>query len=209
MQDIPWLLFLVTSVVIIVTPGQDLILVMSRAIAQGAGAGVATAGGVGSGLLVHTMLATLGVGAIVQASEWLFIAMKAVGAMYLLYLGINLLRTRHADITLHPGGGRSGLRLYLDGAISNIANPKIAIFYFAFLPQFVPAGTSEPTTTIGILGAGFALLTFIIKALLGIFAGRLSGWLRRGHGRLLTVYRFSGLMLIGLGLRLAMEVRRT
>ncbi|MGB7181855.1 MAG: LysE family translocator [Burkholderiaceae bacterium] len=208
MQDISWLIFFLTSVVIIITPGQDLILVMSRAITRGAAAGVATAAGVGTGLMAHTVLATLGVGAIVQASEWLFFAMKILGALYLLYLGITLLRTRSADVAIASDVRRSVFKLYLDGAISNMANPKIAIFYFAFLPQFVPPGADNTTGLIFLLGASFALLTFLIKAPVGIFAGRLSGWLRENPNRLLIVYRLSGLMLIGLGLRLATEVRQ-
>ena len=86
MIDVSWLFFLVASVAVILTPGQDMILVMSRSIAQGALAGVVTAAGVSTGLLLHTVLATLGVGAIVQASEVLFLAMKVVGAVYLLSL---------------------------------------------------------------------------------------------------------------------------
>lgn len=86
MSDIAWWLFIVTSFVIIATPGQDMILVMTRSIAQGAAAGVATAAGVSVGLLGHTILATLGLGALLRTSEWLFVALKLVGAAYLMTL---------------------------------------------------------------------------------------------------------------------------
>ena len=92
--EVSWLLFIATSLVIIITPGQDMVLVMSRSIAQGASAGVATAAGVSVGLIGHTILATLGLGAILLASEWLFTALKLVGAAYLIYIGISLLRTK-------------------------------------------------------------------------------------------------------------------
>ena len=92
MIDATWLLFTVASLALIATPGQDMILVMSRSVAQGAAAGVVTAAGVSVGLLGHTVLATLGLGAILRTSEWLFVALKFVGAAYLLYLGIGLLR---------------------------------------------------------------------------------------------------------------------
>ena len=90
MIDASWLVFVVASLVLIATPGQDMILVMSRSVAQGASAGVVTAAGVSVGLVGHTVLATLGLGAILRTSEWLFIALKLVGAAYLVYLGIGL-----------------------------------------------------------------------------------------------------------------------
>src|SRR5258708_6854023 len=100
MVEASWLLFVVASLVLIMTPGQDMILVMSRSVAQGAAAGVATAAGVSVGLLGHTVLATLGLGAILRTSEWLFLALKLVGAAYLLYLGIGLLLTKQGDLAL-------------------------------------------------------------------------------------------------------------
>ena len=90
MFEVTWLLFIVASLVLIVTPGQDMILVMSRSIARGSAAGVATAAGVSVGLVGHTILATLGLGAILRTSEWLFVALKLAGAAYLVYLGIQI-----------------------------------------------------------------------------------------------------------------------
>src|SRR5262249_38089878 len=126
MQEISWWLFVATSLILIATPGQDMILVMSRSVAQGAAAGVATAAGVSLGLVGHTVLATLGLGALLRASEWLFVALKLVGAAYLIYLGIGLLRTGRADLELASTARRSLPRLFMDGALSNLSNPKIA-----------------------------------------------------------------------------------
>ena len=95
LTEVAWSLFVLTSLVVIATPGQDMLLVMSRSIAQGPAAGVVTAAGVGAGLLGHTVLATLGLGAVLTASEWAFVALKVVGAAYLVWLGIGLLRTRY------------------------------------------------------------------------------------------------------------------
>ncbi len=203
--DISWLLFVIASVAVILTPGQDMVLVMSRSISQGAFAGVATAAGVSTGLLLHTVLATLGVGAIVMASEVLFFAMKIAGALYLLYLGVSLLRLNSTDLHTKDSARRSTWKLYCDGVFSNVANPKIAIFYFAFLPQFVLPGADKPTAAIFILGACFAALTFVIKGPAGYFSGHLSNWFRRKPAGLLAIYRVSGLTLIGLGVRLALE----
>jgi threonine/homoserine/homoserine lactone efflux protein len=207
MSDVAWLLFVLVSLVLIVTPGQDMILVMSRSIAQGSAAGVATAAGVSVGLVGHTILATLGLGAILRTSEWLFIALKLVGAAYLVYLGIGLLRAKAHEIEVAGGAPRSLWRLFFDGALSNIANPKIAIFYFAFLPQFVPPGATQPTLVVFVLGLVFAGLTFLVKGPVGLGAGLLSGWLRSRPKVLARIYRTSGAVLIGLGLKLAFERR--
>ena len=137
MIDASWLLFVVASLLLIVTPGQDMILVMSRSVAQGAAAGVVTAAGVSVGLAGHTLFATLGLGAILRTSEWLFVALKLVGAAYLLYLGFGLLRTRQESLALGSLPPRPLGKLFFDGAFSNLSNPKVAVFYFAFLPQFV------------------------------------------------------------------------
>ncbi|MGQ0511860.1 MAG: LysE family translocator [Betaproteobacteria bacterium] len=202
-----WLLFIAASLALIAVPGQDMILVMSRSVAQGVAAGVTTAAGVSTGLLGHTVLATLGLGAILRTSEWLFVALKLVGAAYLLYLGIGLLLTKRAQLELGSGARRSLPRLFLDGALSDLTNPKIALFYFAFLPQFVSPGAENPTLTVFALGVAFAGLTFLVKGPVGVFAGALSGWLRARPAVLLWVNRASGAILVGLAARLAMERR--
>jgi threonine/homoserine/homoserine lactone efflux protein len=98
-------------------------------------------------------------------------------------------------------------KLFVDGAISNLSNPKIAIFYFAFLPQFVSPSAQYPTLTVFALGLAFAGLTFVVKAPVGIFAGRLSNWLRARPNVLTWVFRSSGAVLVALGVRLAFERR--
>jgi threonine/homoserine/homoserine lactone efflux protein len=208
MPEATWLLFIVASLVLIATPGQDMLLVMSRSVAQGPVAGIATAAGVSAGLVGHTVLATLGLGALLRASALLFVALKLAGAAYLIYLGIGLLRTRNAQLQVGSASGRSMARMFADGALSNIANPKIAIFYFAFLPQFVLPNAARPTLTIFVLGLMFALLTFVVKGPVGLFAGMLSGWLRSRPHALLWLYRSSGAILLGLGIRLALERRQ-
>lgn len=202
------ILFIVTSLVLIITPGQDLILVMSRSISQGWKAGVATAAGVSVGLFGHTILSTLVLGALLLASEILFTMMKLAGAVYLLYLGIKQFLSSNADFDI------SGLpeiplqKMFFHGALSNISNPKIAIFYFAYLPQFVPAGIENPTLRLFILGVAFALLTFLVKGPIGYGAGRLSNWLRTRPKVVNWINRANGVVLVGLGLRLAFERRK-
>lgn len=207
MIEAQWLLFLVASVAVIVTPGQDMLLVMSRTVTHGTRAGLATAAGVSLGLVGHTLLATIGLGAVLRASEWLFTAIKLAGAAYLLYLGAQLLLTRSASIGAAGSAPRALARLLLTGAASNLGNPKIAVFYFAFLPQFVAGDASRPTLTIFVLGLVFAALTFLIKGPVAVFAGGLSAWFRSRPAALIWLYRCSGLVMVGLAVRLALARR--
>lgn len=207
MIEAHWILFVVASVVLIATPGQDMILVMSRSITHGTRAGVAAAAGVSLGLVGHSVLATLGLGALLRASEWLFVAMKLVGAAYLVYLGLQLIFTKSATLASNVSGSRSAWRHFADGAASNVSNPKIAIFYFAFLPQFVTPGASHPTLTVLVLGLLFAALTFVIKGPVAVFAGRLSTWFRSRPSALVALHRASGVVLVGLAVRLALARR--
>ena len=207
MFEVTWLLFIVASLVLIVTPGQDMILVMSRSIARGSAAGVATAAGVSVGLVGHTILATLGLGAILRTSEWLFVALKLAGAAYLVYLGIQLIRAAKHELAVSADAPHSLWRLFFDGALSNVSNPKIAVFYFAFLPQFVLPGATQPTLSVFVLGLVFAGLTFLVKGPVGLGAGLLSGWLGSRPKVIAWLHRTSGAVLIGLGLKLAFERR--
>lgn len=207
MIEAQWLLFLLASVVVIATPGQDMLLVMSRSITHGTRAGLATAAGVSVGLLGHTVLATAGLGAILRASEWLFTAIKLVGAAYLLFLGAQLLLTKSATIAAGATAPQPLARQFLTGAASNITNPKIAVFYFAFLPQFVARDAGQPTLTILVLGVAFAALTFLIKGPVAVFAGRLSSWFRSRPVALVWLFRCSGIVMVGLAVRLALSRR--
>jgi threonine/homoserine/homoserine lactone efflux protein len=145
---------------------------------------------------------------LLRTSEWLFIALKLLGAAYLVYLGLTLLRTGSSELLVQAAPRRSLSRLFVDGAISNVSNPKIAVFYFAFLPQFVLPEATHPTLSVFALGLVFAALTFLVKGPVGFFAGLLSGWLRSRPGVLVGLYRSSGAVLIALGVKLAFE-RRT
>lgn len=207
MTEANLILFLLASLLVIITPGQDMILVMSRSLTQGSAAGVATAAGVSTGLLIHTVLTALGLGAILQASELLFFIFKLCGATYLIYLGVKLLRTDSVQLNVLAGSNKSLKRLFFQGALSNLSNPKIAVFYFAFLPQFISSGAQHPTFYLLGLGTAFAVLTFVVKGPMGFFAGYLSRWLLARQSVLRWMYRTSGIVLMGLGLKLAFERR--
>ena len=182
-----------------------MVLVLSRGMTQGAKAGMATAGGVSVGLLGHTMLAALGLGALLLSSDLLFTIFKYIGAVYLTYLGFRLILTRVSRLEIAGSSEKPLKRLFVEGALSNISNPKITIFYFAFLPQFLSVDVKDPASYLIGLGIGFALLTFLVKAPIGFFAGIASKWVQNRPLVLKAINRVSGIVLIGLGAKLAFE----
>jgi threonine/homoserine/homoserine lactone efflux protein len=205
MIEVNWLLFVATSLVLIVTPGQDMILVMSRSISHGAAAGFATATGVCSGLVVHTVVAALGLGALIRASESLYLALQFTGAGYLAYLGLQLLRAPQGPLAISGTAPKRPARMFFDGALSNLCNPKIIVFYLAFLPQFVAPGASHTGLSLFVLGLVFAMLAWMVKAPLGVGAAALTGWLRSHPQSLVWLFRASGAVLLGLGLQMALQ----
>ncbi|MDJ0956857.1 MAG: LysE family translocator [Arenicellales bacterium] len=207
MNESQLVLFVLTSLVVILIPGQDMVLVMSRGITQGAKAGIVTAAGVSVGLLGHTILAALGLGALLMASELLFSILKYLGATYLVYLGVRLIFSRTNEFEITESNHMSFRKLFMEGSLSNISNPKVTIFYFAFLPQFISTDIHNPTFYLLALGVSFSILTFVVKAPIGFFAGMASVWVRSRPIVVKLINRVSGTVLIGLGAKLAFEQR--
>lgn len=199
--------FVLTSLAVILIPGQDMVLVMSRGIAQGAKAGIVSALGVSIGLLGHTVLAAFGLGALLMASELIFTILKYLGASYLVYLGIRLIFRQSSEFEINNPTAKTFKKLFLEGSLSNMSNPKVTIFYFAFLPQFISADIPHPTYYLLALGISFSLLTFLVKAPVGYFAGIASARIRSRPIVIKLINRISGTVLIGLGVKLVFEQR--
>ena len=200
--------YVLASLALIATPGQDMLYVISRSLAQGRLAGVCSAVGVCLGILVHTALAALGVGAILLASEALFLALKLVGAAYLVYLGIRLMFDRGGARTAYGALQALAPRaLVWQGILSNVTNPKIVLFFFAFLPQFVDPASATPTRDLAFLGVLYALMALPVKVGVGLAAGTFSARVLRSPQTLAWVNRASGGVLVALGLRLAATER--
>lgn len=196
-------LYVAASLALIATPGQDMIYVVTRSLAQGRLAGVCSALGVCAGILVHTALAALGVGAILHASETLFLAVKLVGAAYLVYLGARMLLAASASAELQAQGPPLSARaLFWQGMVSNVTNPKIALFFFAFLPQFVDAASPHATRELVLLGVLYAALALPVKAGVALAAGSLGESVLRRPGALAWMNRACGAVLVALGVRL-------
>ena len=208
-MDTPALgLYVAASLALIATPGQDMLYVITRSLAQGRFAGVCSAVGVCIGILVHTALAALGVGAILMASEALFVALKLVGAAYLIYLGTRLILGRDgARLEGEATGRHSPASLVWQGVLSNVTNPKIVLFFFAFLPQFVDPSSAHPTRDLVFLGVLYAAMALPVKVGVGLAAGTLSKRALNSPRALTWINRVSGGVLVLLGLRLATAQR--
>ena len=177
-------------------------LVISRSIAMGRKAGMATISGVSSSLVLHSVLVAFGLGALLQTSEFLFSTMKIIGALYLLYLGVKTFTAKPPQIDIDESSKVPVQRLFLEGLISNLCNPKVIVFYIAFLPQFIAADNQHPTETLLMLGIVFAVITFFLIGGIGLLAGTASSWLRQNQSVQSLLNRISGIILIGFAIRL-------
>ncbi|HEX5691231.1 MAG TPA: LysE family translocator [Roseiflexaceae bacterium] len=209
MFDLPSLtLFVVASWVLIITPGPDSLYVLTRSIAQGKQAGIVSALGVTVGIFVHTLAAAFGLAVVLQTSALAFLVVKYAGALYLLYLGVRTLKDR-SSLSLAPDHKSRQLRkLFGQGVLSNVTNPKIALFFLAFLPQFVHPENGHAALQMLILGAIFAFFGVTYLSALAYGAGQIGALFAR-NPRLLKPLRWAtGTVFIGLGLRLAFAERR-
>lgn len=203
------LAFLAASVLVTLAPGPDNLMVLSLGISRGRAAGVGFGLGCAVGCATHTLWATLGIGALVLASEAAFTALKLAGAAYLIYIGV--LSWRHAGaaaMTRIDGGGGEPLRLYLQrGFIANAINPKVAVFFLAFLPQFADPARGPLWPQMLLLGLLFAAQTVVIFGGIGWFAGRIGTRLQRQPRIGFWLDRVAAAVFIGLALRLATAQR--
>ncbi|BBB49790.1 LysE family translocator [Pelolinea submarina] len=201
------LLFCLAAWALILTPGPDMIYVITRGIGQGRSAGLLSAAGVTSGILVHTLLAALGIAVVLQTSELAFMLVKYLGAFYLIYLGVKTILARGQ---LALGQTNAPIRkqaLYSQGLLSNVFNPKVALFFWAFLPQFIVGEPSSITLPLIGLGLIFALFTFTFLSLVGYFSGHIGVWLNERPGINANMRWITGSVMIGLGVRLALTKR--
>lgn len=203
-HDFP--VFLITGILLNLTPGPDTFYILGRSLAQGRGAGVASALGIGAGALVHTLAAALGLSALIAASATAFLAVKLAGALYLIYLGARMLRTRTAASASIPTGFASSgfAAVFRQGLITNVLNPKVALFFLAFMPQFIAAESETKFAAFLTLGLCFVVTGTLWCLALAWFASLLGDRLRGSPSFASTLNRLAGALFIALGLRLAM-----
>ena len=202
------LLFLTASLVVIVAPGPDNILVLTRGVTLGRRAALVSAAGASVGLVTHSVFAAAGLSVLLARSSAAFSVVKYVGAAYLIYLGVRALLDRERFVP-ERGAAPVGLwSVFVQAVASNVLNPKIAVFFLAYLPQFAGPATGGTAPRLLALGLTFALLTWVIFSVIALFSGTFGAWLRN-RSRIGTYLGWlTGSVLIGLGLRLALPERR-
>ena len=210
MPDTPQLLiFIAAGWLLNLTPGPDVLYIVSNALKSGVRAGMVAALGIVSGCFVHVLAAALGVGALLATSATAFTVLKWVGAAYLVWMGVKLLTQGGSSVVPVPGtvvGQPESLgRIFRRGFLTNVLNPKVALFFLAFVPQFIAPGTENKVTAFLLLGLLFNLnslpINFGYAWLAGWTASRVGAVQRALRG----MDRAAGVMFIGFGLRLALS----
>ena len=202
MPDLP--LFIVAASLLAIAPGPDVVYVLTRGIAQGRAAGIAAALGFASGCIFHTVLAAAGVAALIRSSPPAFDLVRYAGAAYLAWIGVQAIRHR-ASFAMQGSGERKALAaIYRQSVVGNMLNPKVTLFFLAFLPQFVDAGAGRVELQMAILGVAFMLVTVVVFGAVAVFAGWIGGRMRArpAIGPRLNVV--AGLIFIALGIRVAL-----
>ena len=195
--------FLAAAVLITLSPGPDNLMVLSTGIAKGRLRGVAFGLGCALGCISHTILAVIGVSALIAASPTAFTALKVVGGLYLIWMGWGAIRSRGgARVEAAGAPDEPALRLFTKGLVAAVINPKVVLFFMSFLPQFVVAARGDANLQIGLLGIAFTLQAAVIFGTLGYFSGTIGQWLNRTPTAGMWLDRIAGAVFIGLGLRL-------
>jgi threonine/homoserine/homoserine lactone efflux protein len=205
-------LFVAASLAVIFAPGPDNIYVLTRGVAQGREVALASAWGMCSGLLLHTTLAAVGLSAILARSAVAFSMIKYAGAVYLLYLGVRALLSEDEFISPEEEPPRTNLRsFFFRGLTMNLLNPKVAVFFLAFLPQFAgPNGATTGAAALRFLALGliFALLSLAVFSAIALSASILGDRLSRNPRFANALRWLTGCVLVGLGVRLALSGRQ-
>jgi threonine/homoserine/homoserine lactone efflux protein len=199
-------LFVAAAGVLIVIPGPAVFYVLARSVSQGTAAGLVSVLGIGAGAAVHVAAAALGVSAVVMASATAFTVLKWLGAAYLVYLGARTLLAGGAEAVSPPVRGRSLARVFLEAVVVNVLNPKVALFFLAFLPQFVDAGADGVPLQIAFLGAIFVLIGIVSDGVYVLLAAGLAPRVRRGHAGAAAQRWIAGGVYLALGAATALAV---
>ena len=192
------LLFLSTAFLLTVAPGPDIVYVAMRGLAQGWKAGLVAAFGLVTGIFVHIALAAFGLSAILASSPVLFSIIKYAGAAYIIYIGWQIARSGPVSLSGDTDSFRLS-RIFRQTILMNILNPKVALFFLAFLPQFVDTSSEHATFQFLLFGVLFQLVALLIMGSVGIFSGALAARLNNnsGDGTLLTKFAGSAVMALG------------
>lgn len=203
--------YILVSVAIILAPGPSVLFTIARAIAWGRKVALFTVLGNASGFFAMSLLVAVGIGPIIQASDFIYVAVQWGGGLYLIYLGIDALRKRneHTNQMLEEGstGAPSTIRVIRDGFVVGILNPKGIVFNAAVTPQFIDRSEGKVIAQLILLGAIFALLAFICDGTWGILAGTARNWLATNVSRIVILRSAGGVVMMILGILVLIQVR--
>ena len=198
--------FLVAAISLNLLPGADTLYIIARSIAQGRKAGVVSVLGINTGLFLHTTTAALGLSAILATSAMAFTIVKWIGAVYLIYLGIKMFISgnslENVDITTE---NTSLWNIYYQGVLTNILNPKVALFFLALLPQFVDSASNYKVLSFFFLGCLFISTDTLWTLFLALLSAKASGVVRSKTKLINIARKITGVIFIGLGIKLATE----
>lgn len=200
-----WLLFFATALLLNLSPGPDLIYILSRSIAHGRRVGVASALGTCTGALVHVAAAALGLSALLATSAVAFSVVKYVGAAYLVVLGVKAFRSGTGMVSLQTSAGSTvaAMQAFRQGMLIDVLNPKVAIFFMALLPQFVRPAFGNVPLQILTLGLLIIVVSIVVECTFALLAGQAGSFIRRHPVCSLWLDRMLGSVFIMLGVRLA------
>jgi len=198
-------LFIATAILLVITPGQDTFFILGRSLSGGRSAGISAALGISAGSVIHTFAAALGLSALLATSPYAFMAVKFAGAGYLIYIGVRALLTRtHGLPGSEAAPGVDGRwSAFRQGVLSNLLNPKVALFFLALMPQFIDAGSANKVGAFLALGLTFVTLGVAWCMVLAVAAAKLRGAFLRRPSMANVLDKVAGAMFIALGLKLA------
>lgn len=197
-------LFFITTLLLNLTPGNDVLYVASRSVSYGVKAGIVSALGIFTGCFVHIMAAVLGLSIILSKSAYLFQLIKYAGATYLVYLGVKALLSKQAAGPENKKTGKANYaRLYKQGMLTNILNPKVAIFFLSFLPQFINPASSFFKVQLFTLGIWFNIQGTIVLILIACLLGKTKDFFSNNPKVWAIQEKITGFILIGLGIKIA------
>ena len=204
-----FLIFALASLVLNITPGNDMLYVATRSTTQGIKAGIVSALGITAGCLVHLTAAVIGLSAIIANSAIAFGVIKYLGAAYLFYLGIKALLNKQNIFSINEKTEKKSLsKLFWQGAFTNVLNPKVALFFLAFLPQFIHPENGSPALQVLLLGLWFNFSGSLVNIAVAIVFGKLGNWLADKQGFIKWQNKITGLLLIALGIKVALSSRK-
>jgi len=192
--------FIGTSLLLLIIPGPAVLYIIAKSTEQGRKAGMASVAGIEAGTLVHVVASAVGISTLLLASATAFSILKYAGAFYLIWMGLKKICTRQPVTAAVENSSPQGIsRIFWQGAIVNILNPKTALFFFAFLPQFVNPAKGGVTMQLVVLGLIFVMLATITDSIYALAAGSLSKWLKRQPRYLVIQHYVSGVIYVFLG----------